>query len=136
MTVLNPFDFFVDPDAERYPFSYEQGLARDLGPYLTTGQPGPLLRQWLADVRLAELGEATVDFLVGVNQRVEQDVTYITRLEPGVQTPEETLERGLGSCRDSAWLLAQIFRGLGLGARFVSGYLIQLASGESPTHAP
>src|SRR6202022_3869885 len=121
MTVINPFDFFLDPDAERYPFSYDTALARDLVPYLTTGDPGRLLRQWLAEVEVPAGGEATVDFLVGVNQRVQRAVAYTTRFEPGVQTPDQTLEKALGSCRDSAWLLTQVLRGLGLAARFVSG---------------
>src|ERR1700674_531699 len=76
MTGINPFDFFLDPDAERYPFSYDAALARDLAPYLTTGEPGRLLPQWLAEVEVPVGGEATVDFLVGVNQRVQQAVAY------------------------------------------------------------
>jgi uncharacterized protein (DUF2126 family)/transglutaminase-like putative cysteine protease len=136
MTVINPFDFFLDPDAERYPFSYDAALAKDLAPYLAPGEPGRLLRQWLAEVDVPAGGEATVDFLVGVNQRVQQAVAYTTRFEPGVQTPDQTLEKGLGSCRDSAWLLTQILRGLGLAARFVSGYLVQLKADETPLDGP
>jgi len=132
MTVVNPFDFFLEPEAERYPYRYDQALARDLAPYLTAEDPGRLLGQWLAEVEVPAGGEATVDFLVAVNQRVQQTVAYATRFEPGVQTPEETLEKGLGSCRDSAWLLTQILRGLGLAARFVSGYLVQLKADETP----
>ncbi len=132
MTVVNPFDFFLDPDAERYPFRYDAALARDLAPYLTIDEPGRLLHQWLAEVEVPAEGLATVDFLVGVNQRVQQAIAYSTRFEPGVQTAEETLEKGVGSCRDSAWLLTQILRGLGLAARFVSGYLVQLKADEAP----
>ncbi len=136
LTVINPFDFFLDPAAERYPFSYDAALARDLAPYLTVAKPGRLLAQWLAGVKVPPQGEATVDFLVGVNQRVQQAVAYTTRFEPGVQTPEETLEKGLGSCRDSGWLLTQVLRGLGLAARFVSGYLVQLKADEAPLDGP
>jgi uncharacterized protein (DUF2126 family)/transglutaminase-like putative cysteine protease len=136
MTVINPFDFFLDPEAERYPFSYDPVLARDLAPYLSPGEPGRLLREWLADVELPAGGEATVDFLVRINQRVQRSVAYTTRFEPGVQTPDETIEKGLGSCRDSAWLLTQFLRGLGLAARFVSGYLVQLKADVTPLEGP
>ena len=136
MTVINPFDFFLDPDAERYPFRYEPALAADLAPYLTTGQPGPLLRHWLDDVAVPDEGQPTVDFLVAVNQRVQRSVAYTTRFEPGVQTADETLEKGLGSCRDSVWLLTQVLRNLGLAARFVSGYLVQLKADEAPLDGP
>jgi uncharacterized protein (DUF2126 family) len=68
------------------------------------------------------------DFLVMLNQRLEQEIEYSLRFEPGIQTPEETLTLKKGSCRDTAWLLVQILRHRGLAARFVSGYLVQLTS--------
>ena len=128
MTVINPFDFFIDEFAESYPFAYPDALRRELAPYLETDAATPLFAEWLARTRGDFLAAPlrTIDMLVGINQRVQQVVAYIVRLESGVQTPEETLALGRGSCRDSAWLLVQLLRHLGLAARFASGYLIQM----------
>ncbi|MGE0684999.1 MAG: transglutaminase family protein, partial [Candidatus Binatia bacterium] len=134
MTVINPFDFFLDPYAEKAPFPYEPQLAKELGPYLEIKENGPHLRQWLANVDRSP--RATVDFLVDLNQRLRQDIDYIVRMEPGVQTCEETFARGKGSCRDSGWLLVQILRHLGFAARFVSGYLIQLTADTKALDGP
>ncbi len=125
MVVHNPFDFFLEPDAESYPFEYQKTLRRDLDPFLQTDPPGPLLKAWLDDV-VAEDDMRTVDFLVALNHKLESEIDYVIRMEPGVQTPEETLSSSSGSCRDSAWLLVQILRHFGIAARFASGYLIQL----------
>ncbi len=126
LIVQNPFDFFLEPSAERFPFRYEAPLAKELAPYLETEPAGPLLKEFLASVPL--VATPTVDFLVHLNQRLQRDIAYLIRMEPGVQAPEETLALGRGSCRDSGWLLVQILRQLGLAARFVSGYLIQLTA--------
>jgi len=128
MTVINPFDFFMDEYAENFPFAYPENLRRELSPYLEADPAMPLLADWLARTRAELLNKPlrTIDMLVGINQRVKDTVGYIVRLETGVQTPEQTLELKLGSCRDSAWLLVQALRHLGLAARFASGYLIQL----------
>jgi uncharacterized protein (DUF2126 family) len=125
LTVINPFDFFLEPDAEHYPFRYSPQHTAELAPYLELKEQGPRLREWLATVDRGE--RHVVDFLVDLNRRLQQETRYIIRLEPGIQTCEETLDLGRGSCRDSAWLLAQVLRHLGLAARFVSGYLVQLA---------
>jgi uncharacterized protein (DUF2126 family) len=124
MAVFNPFDFFLEPEAEQYPFAYEPRIAKELEPYLELEPAGPLLGQWVAAVPSGPA--ATVEFLVELNRRLHQDVEYVIRMEPGVQTCEQTLQLRKGSCRDSAWLLVQVLRRLGLAARFVSGYLIQL----------
>jgi len=124
MAVLNPFDFFLEPSAESFPFSYEAALAKELTPFLERLPPGPQLRALIDSVDRRP--QRTVDFLVSLNQRLANEVGYIIRLEPGVQTPEETLTLRRGSCRDTSWLLVQLLRHLGLAARFVSGYLIQL----------
>lgn len=138
MTVINPFDFFMEEFAETYPFAYPAGLREELGPYLATEPATPLLADWLLKTRTEMLAQPmrTIDMLVGINQRVKDAVGYIVRLEAGVQTPEQTLELKLGSCRDSAWLLVQVLRQLGLAARFASGYLIQLKADVKALDGP
>jgi uncharacterized protein (DUF2126 family)/transglutaminase-like putative cysteine protease len=124
MAVINPFDFFHEESAQSCPFEYEPWLAEELEPFLECGKPGPHLRAWLESVPSEET--PTNDFLVALNQRLEGEIEYVIRMEPGVQTPEQTLELGRGSCRDSAWLMVHILRQLGIAARFASGYLVQL----------
>ncbi|MGB0684370.1 MAG: DUF2126 domain-containing protein [Magnetovibrionaceae bacterium] len=124
MSVRNPFDFFLEEESEEFPFDYEEALAEDLKPFLKPEPAGPLLQDLIDSVDLSK--KHVVTFLVELNQRLQNDIEYLVRMEPGVQTPEETLERKKGSCRDSGWLLVQLLRHLGLAARFVSGYLIQL----------
>ncbi len=171
MSVLNPFDFFLEPQAEQFPFKYDPALDHELEPFrlkcplspkfqacldavkrdiighphaaLIDGHPLPVTHsEAAADPQHAggvlpaagapaatpapDKRPRTIDFLVGINQKLWHDIKYTIRLEPGVQAPEETLKLGSGSCRDSSWLLVQLFRHLGLAARFVSGYLIQL----------
>ncbi|MDP3308373.1 transglutaminase family protein, partial [Methylotenera sp.] len=126
MTVINPFDFFLEEYAENFPFVYPEQLLKELAPYLEIRENGPVLASWLSEVETGQ--KAIVDFLVYLNQRVNQTVNYSIRMEAGVQTCEETLEKQLGSCRDSAWLLVQALRHMGLAARFVSGYLVQLTA--------
>src|SRR5271157_841297 len=125
---INPFNFFLEPGFEDYPFQYSPQLAKDLEPYRSTETAGPRLQSFLASVSRKKRG--TIDFLVDLSRRVRDEVDYVTRLEPGVQSCEQTLELRSGSCRDSAWLFVQILRQLGIAARFVSGYLIQLALDE------
>jgi uncharacterized protein (DUF2126 family) len=125
LAVINPFDFFLEQDAERFPFSYEPGLARELAPFLEPIPAGPRLREFVASAVTTETPR-TMDYLVALNRRLAEEIRYVIRHEPGVFTPEETLTLARGSCRDSGWLLVQLLRHLGLAARFVSGYLIQL----------
>lgn len=124
MTVYNPFDFFVDEVAEKWPFTYPDEFAEDLVIYRQPEPAGPHLQAFLDT--LPESHDNTVNFLVDLNARLQAHIGYVIRMEPGVQTPEETLGSVRGSCRDTSWLLVQILRHLGFAARFTSGYLIQL----------
>jgi uncharacterized protein (DUF2126 family)/transglutaminase-like putative cysteine protease len=138
MKVINPFDFFIEGYAERWPFAYPDELAADLAPCLARRPDGPLLEDWLRRF-LAEREGAdnlTIDFLVAINRRLARDIRYVVRMEPGVQDCEDTLARASGSCRDTGWLLAQLLRRCGIASRFVSGYLIQLAPDAKPLDGP
>ena len=137
MAVLNPFDFFLEPSAEHFPFVYDAEVARELAPYRVEApelKDAPAFQAYLAEVSREKT--PTNDFLVALNQRLQRDIGYLVRLEPGVQTPEETLLKASGSCRDTGWLLVQLMRHLGLAARFVSGYLIQLKSDVKSLDGP
>lgn len=137
LTVINPFDFFIEPWAEHFPFSYPDTMKLELAPFLVTEPNGRQFDEWLAGFR-SSLNEShnTTDMLVALNQSAKQRIDYLIRLEPGVQSPEQTLQLGSGSCRDSAWLMVQALRHLGIAARFVSGYLIQLKADEIPLDGP
>tara|TARA_R110000824_G_scaffold279180_1_gene467396 strand:+ start:35278 stop:38427 length:3150 start_codon:yes stop_codon:yes gene_type:complete len=134
MTVVNPFDFFLEESVDHFPFKYDRQLKKDLAPYLQITEKGPLMIELLSQVDRSK--QATINFLVALNQMVQQRVAYLIRMQPGVQTCEETLQFKSGSCRDSAWLLVQLFRHLGLAARFVSGYLVQLKSDQKALDGP
>jgi uncharacterized protein (DUF2126 family) len=159
MAVFNPFDFFLEPEAEKFPFDYDRSLDHDLEPFRLKCWLTPKFTKYVKAIRSDLLGETTlraskgrktatpgksknfpsprtIDFLVAVNQRLCRDINYLIRLEPGVQTPEETLAKMSGSCRDSAWLLCQLLRRCGLAARFVSGYLIQLKADVKALDGP
>ncbi len=124
MAVINPFDFFVAEEAKDWPFAYDPVIKKELTPYLEPETPGALLASYLKTID--RRSQVTIDYLCDLNRKLQSDIRYFIRMEPGVQTPEDTLRCASGSCRDSAWLLVQILRNLGLAARFVSGYLIQL----------
>ncbi|WP_296236012.1 transglutaminase family protein, partial [uncultured Pseudomonas sp.] len=134
MAVFNPFDFFLETYAEHIPFAYTEGEQRELAPYLVRLPATPLFTEYLAGI--SRKPRPSIDFLVELNQRLSADIRYLIRMEPGVQTPEQSLELAAGSCRDSAWLLVQLLRHLGLAARFVSGYLIQLTADVKALDGP
>ena len=124
---VNPFDFFIDDRCKETPFRYPEELLADLEPFFDLSDPslggGKLLEEFLAG--LPASGN-TVDLVVELNRLVNRRIRYVIREEAGIWTPEETLEQGRGSCRDSAMLLVAALRSRGLAARFVSGYLVQL----------
>ena len=134
LSPVNPFEFFLEPGVVDYPFAYSDELARDLQPYRFADPSSSLLQAFLDSFK--DTKDATISLLLHVNRKVRDEVRYVTRLTPGVQTCEETLELGTGSCRDSAWLLVQCLRNLGIAARFVSGYLIQLATEDGALEVP
>ncbi|HEY1855937.1 DUF2126 domain-containing protein [Acidocella sp.] len=138
MAPINPFDFFLEPEAETYPFVYDEVLAEELAPFRVLQEPGPLLRGLIGEVRAALVGTTpdTSDMLVMVNRMVAARLAYVVRLEAGVWSPEETLAQGQGSCRDFAWVMVNLLRHLGFAARFVSGYLIQLVADVKPLDGP
>ncbi|WP_344055592.1 transglutaminase family protein [Microbacterium lacus] len=137
MMVINPFDFFIEEYAETFPFEYEPGLKADLAPYLRPVEGSDQAAVWKQSLPpVPAEGMPTVPFLAGLNSAVHRDVAYDVRMEPGVQTPDETLGRAIGSCRDSAWLLVSLLRQYGLAARFVSGYLVQLAADQKALDGP
>ncbi|MEO8011327.1 MAG: transglutaminase family protein, partial [Dokdonella sp.] len=122
------------PLAEKIPFVYPSELRRELTSFLVKLPATPRFQAYLEGI--ARRPRATADFLVDINRRLSNDIRYLIRMEPGVQTPEYTLDCASGSCRDSAWLLVQLLRHLGLAARFVSGYLIQLVADVKSLDGP
>jgi len=135
MSPFNPFDFFLEEYAERFPFTYDEELADELAPYLDEPvDVGPAWDAFYATIDKS--AKPSVDYLVALNARVNQAVSYLIRMEAGIQTPEETLSKGSGSCRDSAWLLISVLRKLGLASRFASGYLIQLTADQKSIDGP
>ena len=137
MMVINPLDFFIEEYAERFPFTYEPELAADLAPYLRQVSDSTDAAAWRSALPpVPSDGVPVVQFLAELNRAVRGDVAYSVRMEPGVQTPDETLRLGIGSCRDSAWLLVSLLRQYGLAARFVSGYLVQLAADQESLDGP
>ena len=134
LSIINPFDFFVATEAETFPFAYAPELREELAPCLAAEPAGPLLEAFLAE--LPREPQGTVGFIVDLNARLQRMIAYGIRLEPGVQEPEHTLQARSGSCRDTSWLLVQALRHLGLAARFVSGYLIQMKADIDPLEGP
>ena len=134
LNVINPFDFFLEPDAEHFPFAYSAELKAELEPYLRTRDNGERFDAYVAAIPRDT--KQTTTFLFDLNARLSREISYLIRMEPGIQTPDQTLGNGSGSCRDTAWLLVQVLRHLGLAARFASGYLIQLKPDQKSLDGP
>jgi len=139
LVAINAFDFFLDREAETFPFPYDPGQAAELGPYLAGVGGGAAFATLVGEARKANVAtppRRTIDVLVALNRMVFERIAYRIRMEAGVQSPEETLATGTGSCRDSAWLLVALLRAMGIAARFCSGYLVQLAPDHPPLDGP
>ncbi len=134
LTAINPFDFFVEESAKYFPFKYDRLTKRELNPYLKTSRKGKLFSEWLNSIDRSK--KITIDFLIDINQKINNMLKYNIRMQPGVQSCEVTLRKKSGSCRDFAWLLVQTLRHLGFGARFVSGYLVQLKADVKSLDGP
>lgn len=131
---FNPFDFFLEDSAKSFPLKYDSNLLLELAPYLEIKEYGPNLNAWVSEIN--QPNESIIDYLVSVNQKLYQTLDYVVRLEPGLQSCEETLLKKKGSCRDMAWFLCQALRHVGLATRFASGYLIQLAQDVKSLDGP
>ena len=134
LAVYNPFDFFLEPDAELFPFTYEAGVLQELQPFLRLEPVTARFGEFLASIPRER--RRTIDMLVDLNARLSREIGYVIRLDPGIQSTETTLDLRTGSCRDSTWLLVQLCRHLGIAARFVSGYLIQLTADVASLTGP
>ncbi|WP_452226868.1 transglutaminase family protein [Lacinutrix cladophorae] len=134
LKTINPFDFFIEEYAEEFPFTYTDIIKKELQPYLEVTDNGELLKAFIKTLDYTP--RKTIYFLIDINQKIYEYLNYNIRMDPGVQTCEETLSQKNGSCRDYAWLFVQTLRHLGFGARFVSGYLVQLKSDEKSLDGP
>jgi len=135
----NPFDFHIEPEAIRYPFSYPPEPSLELSALLQPAFPEDTshVKNWLR--RFWQPGQTTdtLALLQQMNGAISHDFQYTIRNEPGVQSPAQTLAKLSGSCRDFATLFIEACRCLGLGARFVSGYILSggAAGAQASTHA-
>lgn len=134
-----PLDFLVADYAVRFPFLYLPGDQFLLSPYRALPAPGTMatLNAWISSFWHSDEEIQTYTLLQRLGSHIFRTLTYRVREEPGVQTPEETLSRGTGSCRDFANLFLEAARCLGLASRFASGYLHAplLGGNAGATHA-
>jgi transglutaminase-like putative cysteine protease len=134
-----PLDFLVQETAVNFPFHYNATERINVIPYTIPVFPedSAAVVDWLNPFwQPGQLIETFV-LLDQLTKAIHQRFTYVVREEEGVQSPATTLEQQQGSCRDFATLLIEACRGIGLAARFVSGYLHSPVSeaGQGSTHA-
>lgn len=136
---VNPFDFYIEPEALRYPFSYTYETSLELSTLIQPAYPADAfsIREWMAPFWQAGQSKDTLALLQQMNGEINRSFRYRVRHEPGVQSPAQTLAAGSGSCRDFATLFMEACRNLGLGTRFVSGYILSggATGSEASTHA-
>jgi transglutaminase-like putative cysteine protease len=134
-----PLEFVLEDDARRFPFLYDPSEQIDLAPYQSSifPQDEAVLKDWIADVCNPGTSADTIALLTSVNAKIANQLEYLMREEPGVQTPAQTVSTGKGSCRDFATLFIEICRHCGLASRFISGYVLNeaVAQGHTATHA-
>lgn len=139
-------EFPIEPFARQIPFSYPLSEIPDLGRTIERhySDPDRMVTEWTRQWLSEPIGSTdTEEFLRALNAGIPAQLRYEERNEPGVQTPNETLQMGSGSCRDYALLMMEAARSVGLAARFVSGYLYDPAidgqesdvTGAGATHA-
>ena len=122
---VNALDFQLEDYAETYPFSYGLEEIPDLARSIERHYPDPdrAVDHWARRLMRQDGPNGTLDLLGAMTDTIKRELTYIPRLEAGIQEPTKTLKLGSGTCRDFALLMMEAARSLGLAARFVSGYL-------------
>jgi transglutaminase-like putative cysteine protease len=132
-------DYPLEEYARRYPFRYSDedfpNLERALAPHYASKS----VAQWALQFLDPSDSTCTMKILRAMNRGIGDQFRYARRVEKGVQSPEETLQKGRGSCRDFAVLMMEAARSLGVAARFVSGYIFvpnrSGLAGGGATHA-
>lgn len=120
-----PLDFIVDPTAVDFPFQYDPGERGELIPYQAACFPQNrgLMSDWVAQFWKPGASIQTFTLLDQMNRHISKHFGYARRDEAGVQSPQETMMAGRGSCRDLATFFLEACRSLGLASRFASGYV-------------
>jgi len=130
-------DWPIAPFARSFPFQYPPEEHIDLMVYRLPSYPydGLALHNWLRHLYKPGQVIDTLDLLNNLNSHIYRSFKYDSRDAIGVQLPNETLARGIGTCRDFAVLMMEAARYWGFGARFVTGYIQMLEGQHGATHA-